>query len=647
MPITATRKKAAPAAVALPPFTRAAEVRENSFNEDDNTIEVVWAAGAKVRRYSWRDGAYYDEALVMKPEAVRLGRLNAGAPFLDSHNSYSLRSVIGSVVPGSAKIERGKGVATVKLSRAPEDAATVGKIADGIIRNISVGYVAHRIEKTEPAKDGGVAEWRVLDWEPLEISAVPIPADPDAQVRGADGAAPDERTFPCIFETRSAAAGQPEPFTMTDDTETTDERAQRAEQKRVATLHNLGEHFNARDFAAEAISNGTSERDFRAALIDRLAEQSAQNRTIGLIPSDVGHSGFDNPRFRAEAMGEAIACRANPALTPSEPARRFVGLSLPELAREHLAWAGVETRGLSRGQVVSQAFAVRSGGLHTTSDFALVLSSAVGRVLRPAYEATPSGLKPIARRLQLEDFRARTMIAMSGVSGLERVNEHGEYKRATLKESGESVRLETFGKIFGITRQAIINDDLGAFDTLPRKFGIEASNFEAEQLAALLASNPVMADGTALFHANHSNLAGTGAAPSEATLSAARKALRLQTDQAGKLIGVAPRYLVVGAELETDAEKLMAAITPTAADDVQPIKLAVAVEPRLAGKAWYTAADPAHVDGLVFAHLSGTNGPEIETKEGFDVDGVEIKVRLDFGCAFIDWRSWFKNPGAA
>lgn len=641
----AKRKPAAGEAVALTPFMRAAEVRENSFDEDANTIEVVWAAGAKVRRYSWRDGAYYDEALVMETKAVRLGRMNAGAPFLDSHNSWSLRSVIGSVVPGTAKIRDGKGHATVKLSRAPEDAATVGKIKDGIIRNISVGYVAHRIEKTEPAKDGGVAEWRVLDWEPLEISAVPIPADPDAQVRSAEGAnaTQDARTFPCIIVNRAGTARTEQ--TSMDETETA-ERDERAENKRRATIYDVGRKLGAPDFAARHVEAGTSVADFRGLLTDFLAERNGPP-TMGQIGAYPEVRGMDNPRFRAEAMAEAIACRVNPALTPSEPARQFVGLSLPEMAREHLSYSGVETRGLSRGQVVAQAFGTRSvGGLHSTSDFGLVLSSAVGRILRPAYEAAPSGLKPVARRMQIEDFRTRTLIALSGLSGLEKVNEHGEYKRATLKESGENVRLETFGKIFGITRQAIINDDLGAFDTLPRKFGVEAANFEAEQLAALLMSNPLMSDGTALFHASHGNLAAAGAAPSEARLSDARKALRKQTDAAGKLIGVAPRFLVVGPDLETDAEKLMTAIQPAHVDDAQPIRLAVAVEPRLTGAQWYVAADPAHVDGLVYAHLSGTNGPELETREGFNVDGIEIKVRLDFGCAFADWRGWFRNPGA-
>lgn len=167
--------------VAAPKFGRAAEVRAASYSETDNSVEVVWTTGAAVRRRDWRSGDYYSEVLEVTPQAVRLDRLNAGAPFLDTHDDWSLRSVIGAVVPGSARIENGRGIARVTLSEAAGDADTVSKIRSGIIRNVSVGYAIHRVEKTEYADADD--EWRVVDWEPMEISAVPIPADAGSQIR--------------------------------------------------------------------------------------------------------------------------------------------------------------------------------------------------------------------------------------------------------------------------------------------------------------------------------------------------------------------------------------------------------------------------------------------------------------------------------
>lgn len=187
--------------IALPRQMRGAEVRAASFNADDNTIDVVWTTGATVRRRTWMDGQF-DEVLVVEPGAVRLDRLNAGAPFLNTHSDWSLEDVIGSIVPGTARLQGGIGVATVKLSSAPGDADNVQKIKDGVIRNISVGYVIHRVEKQE-ADDGSIPIWRVVDWEPTEISAVPVPADPSAQVRNS---APATEMFACTIENDEPSA---------------------------------------------------------------------------------------------------------------------------------------------------------------------------------------------------------------------------------------------------------------------------------------------------------------------------------------------------------------------------------------------------------------------------------------------------------
>lgn len=161
---------------------RAASMRPTSFNENDNTIEVVWTTGAAVRRRDYRTDAIYDELLSLDPSHVRLDRLNVGAPLLDTHDDSALSRVIGSVVPGSARIATGQGIARIKLSNAAADADIVSKIKDGIIRNISVGYTIHKWS-VRPGSDGADEIRTAVDWEPLEISAVPVPADAGAQFR--------------------------------------------------------------------------------------------------------------------------------------------------------------------------------------------------------------------------------------------------------------------------------------------------------------------------------------------------------------------------------------------------------------------------------------------------------------------------------
>lgn len=183
------------ATIELPRQLRGAEVRAQSFDDATNTVEIVWTTGATVRRYDWLSGPY-DEALEIGPDNVRLERLNAGASFLNSHCAYDLDDVIGSVVPGSARMEGGRGIATIQLSRSEDDAGVVQKIRDGIIRNISAGYIIHAVEKLE-RDDGSVPLWRVTDWEPVEISAVPVPADPGAQIRSAGDPKAGAELHPC------------------------------------------------------------------------------------------------------------------------------------------------------------------------------------------------------------------------------------------------------------------------------------------------------------------------------------------------------------------------------------------------------------------------------------------------------------------
>lgn len=200
---------------------RAARLRSASFDADTNTIEIVWTTGAAVRRYDWWDGTECDEVLSLAPGAVRLDRLNAGAPFLDSHDPTQCARVIGSVVRGSARIESEKGICTVQLSRAKDVADTVQKIREGVIRNVSVGYWIHASRTEE--RDGGVPLVIVTDWEPLEISAVPVPADAGSQIRSAssqkagraaapaDRRSPEEREFDQAEKYWARLAGKPVP----------------------------------------------------------------------------------------------------------------------------------------------------------------------------------------------------------------------------------------------------------------------------------------------------------------------------------------------------------------------------------------------------------------------------------------------------
>ncbi|WP_204377021.1 Mu-like prophage major head subunit gpT family protein [Methyloceanibacter methanicus] len=346
-------------------------------------------------------------------------------------------------------------------------------------------------------------------------------------------------------------------------------------------------------------------------------------------------------------IGEALFARAHPAHQLSEPSRQYAYMTTLDIARDCLRTRGLSFTGLSPAKVVERA-------LHTTSDFPLILGDAVGRTLRMGYQAAPSGLKRVGRKTTARDFRDKRRLALSEGQRLEKVNEAGEFKSGTFVEAQEMYRLLTYGKVFGISRQALVNDDLGAFTDLSRRLGQTAAATESALLVELLTDGgglgPAMSDGKKFFHTGHGNLSSVGSAPNVEFLSKARTALRKQTGLQGENISVTPKFFVVPAELETDAEKLLAQITATKADDINPFAgaLQLVVEPRFTDALrWYVVADPAEIDGLEYAYLEGEEGPQIETKAGFEVDGVQIRVRLDFGAGLVDWRSWYSNPGNA
>lgn len=154
-----------------------------SISEADRTVELTFSTGADVTRYDYSRGGRYIERLSLDPKHVRLDRLNNGAPLLNAHNSWNLSDVIGAVVQGTARIAGPRDArARVKFSSRPDVEPIWRDVADGIIQNVSVGYVIHKFE--EEQRSEGLPIRTAVDWEPYEISMVPIPADPAARVRG-------------------------------------------------------------------------------------------------------------------------------------------------------------------------------------------------------------------------------------------------------------------------------------------------------------------------------------------------------------------------------------------------------------------------------------------------------------------------------
>ena len=131
----------------LPLQTRLARIDTPSSAAVDGVIGLTWSTGAEVRRYDlWADQPFLES---LDLAGADLTRLNAGAPVLDSHQNYGLAHVIGVVE--RAWVEDNLGRAEIRLAQRPEVAGIRADIAAGILRNGSIGYAIHELERTPAA----------------------------------------------------------------------------------------------------------------------------------------------------------------------------------------------------------------------------------------------------------------------------------------------------------------------------------------------------------------------------------------------------------------------------------------------------------------------------------------------------------------
>jgi ATP-dependent protease ClpP protease subunit len=362
---------------------------------------------------------------------------------------------------------------------------------------------------------------------------------------------------------------------------------------------------------------------------------------------------FTNPAFQAKALADAVYAKIA-GTRAAGPSAELASLTLVDLGR-----LGLEARGerglhkLSRHALADRVMA--STGYITTSDLPNTLLAGIERYLKEQFQAAASPLAMLAFEREVADFRPYATVQLSESPELREVVEHGEIEHAGIDENAVTNSIGTFAIIFAFTRQAIINDDLGAVQRHVQQIGTGAALTEARKLAALFTANgglgaTMQQDGVPLYDAAHGNLAAA-AALSVDTLGASRKLMRQQLGlDKTTPIGFAPRVLLVGPALETAGEKLITQITPMTAETANPFaqRLTLAVEPRFGDSlAWRLFADPKIAPCIEIAHLRGSGGtPIVEQRQGWNILGAEYRVIHDFGCKLIEWRGTTLNVGA-
>lgn len=595
MATIATAREVVTRATAVEMVTRRHPLQPSSLNAETRTVDVVLSAFADVRR------PYGIEQLSADPAHWEIPA--DGVPLLDGHRTGSFRDILGRV--RDISFRAGLMVGTAHISNDDAWAA----VERGDLRGVSIGYA---VSKFSDSRDrSGRLIRSVAGASLMEASLLPIPADPGATVRS---------------------------HAMEDEIETPEEVTSDPQTRGEINAH-------IRSFEARGIA-----RTFLDTLIDAeptLADANARilaeigNRRPIVITGRSSEDAAVVRGYQAEALAASFS-----GAEPSEGARQYMGLGLHDHMRLCLTRSGERNvNAIGTDTLITRA-------MGTTSDFPITLDDAGNRIVLSAYRAAETPLKRIAVQRNIPDFRDMTAIRTGGLPTLKKVTEAGEIKHETISENGEKFKLDTYASIFGLSRKVLINDRFGVLGDFARNAGIAAANTERELLLAVLTESngagPVMSDGVRLFHASHGNL-GTAAAPDVEELSAARLAMRLQKGIDGTtLINVAPKFLMVSADLETVGEQLLATLAATTVDGQNPFagKLTLLVEPGLEEGSWYVVAAPEQVPTLAYGYLSSAPGPQLASREGWDVLGREWRVVLDFGAGALDWRGVWRNPGA-
>jgi len=636
-------------------FSREATFAPETYDEEKRTVDILWTTEAPVKRYSWVRGPY-NEVLEISKKAVRLDRLNSGnAPFLAAHDSRKLESVIGHVTADSTELKDGKAYATVRLSSADRNADTVADIKDGIIRNISVGYVIHKQDVTE--NEDGPDDVRVTDWEPYELSAVPIGADAAASFRSSDSLETMEENMGKESKTDEkvetpADERKPE-VDVKAETDKARKEGEALARKRIdgieLTARKLEIDRDSDEYLDLRNSNKTLD-EVRGALIDLHADRAdAETETHNQVSVEVDE--FDT---RAKGMTGALMKRSFPDMEIDERSNPFVYMSIVDMAREHLAKKGVGgTRTMPPTKVIDLAM---RAGPHSTSDFPFVFADVGEKAMMKAYTEYMRTFPLWCRRRDLRNLQTKNEIAVGEFPNTEDVAELGEYQYVTLGERREQWALSKSGNRFAYSDEMAIDDDIDAFVGLAIKAGSACARKQSVTVySGVLNANPAMGDGTVLFHADHSNIGGSAGVPTAVRIAQLDTLIATQTgvDDVAT-VGVPMRFLIIPWALKFGVDQLMetAGYQPTSSATVATKaqqQLQVVADPILNGLSavkWYGAASPNEIDTVDYGFLAGTDGPETKSYREESIDAVVVQWRQFFAAKAKDWRGLAYNAGA-
>jgi len=456
---------------------------------------------------------------------------------------------------------------------------------------------------------------------------------------------PQATHAPATAGTVNASASDADPVTQM-------RQRMAAETRRVEAIRKVcdGKHP---DIEAKAIEEGWDESKTE---LHVLRASRPQVPTVSSQPRNCSPQVFEAVALMASGLPNSRieAIYAEPILEAADKLRGVgvqefcelaSGLQLPRFRRDASGW-------------LQAAF--------STTSLPGILSNIANKMLLEGYNYIEDAWRRIAKIASVNDFKEHTRYRMTGSFQFQQVGPDGELKHGKLDEMKFGQKADTHGIMFALTRQMIINDDMGAFTDIPRQIGMGAAEAIADAVWGLWLSNPVQADGKTFFHADHANyVAGTDTALSVDGLTDAEVLFGQQTKPNGKPLGMPASILLVPTALKVPAEMLMKSVqlneTTTANkakpatnphvgkfDVVSSVYLSNASFTGASSKAWYLLADPNRLPAIEIAFLNGVDRPTVEkTDADFNTLGIQFRGYIDFGVREQDYRGALKCKGEA
>ncbi len=633
------------------------------LNEENREIEITFSSSNPVLMRT-RNGNF-EEILDHSPGQYDFSKIDGHGVVFLNHNKQG-NGQIGRIT--RAWQENGYGKAIIRLSKRQSGVISDvwTDIKDGIITGISAGYLYKRKPEVIRKSENGNPMLLRSSWIPYEIS---ILTEPPADMSVGIGRSfldlkedlnimsdvKDDKTVETPPDNSSRSLNQSSQIDVEAIRRQAFEEGQKALLERNAKIdaifRNHEQHHG--DLKKRCLEDSKLELDqVRQLLLEEIGKRSGALFIDGISPLR-GDSKAEADNF-AEGVVKGFLSRSG--MEKPDYTNQWQGRSILEIAERSILLRGENVSSYNKREIISQALQTRSGAM-SSSDLPSLFSVTTQKILEKSFEQVEEIYPFLTKQMPLSNFLPVEMVSYGATGRWKKVDQHGERTRTYVTDAKEQIKLSTFANGLNFTREMMINDQLGVLTDFVTDLGAGAKRSIGDDFIDFLTSNPTLSDGIALFHSSHKNLAGSGGAVNVTTLKAAVTAMAMHkgVGGTGSVLNLAPTILLVPKSDQIDTEQFVNNQFDPNATNVNtknPFanKFTVYADARFdtydtPKTNWYAMASPQQYGGIILGTLDGKDTPTLESRVGWQLDGIQYEAFIDYAFAVNNYRPLYMNPG--